>query len=199
MHGGGSSPSCCAFTHRLAFEEGSGPRDLLKSGPGNRGRSACGTTHVARLEFLRGTGLMLRCAGKAGNPFQTTQGNRLSWRDPEGRRGSEEALPGPLVFPSREPGVSGNIWGSQEGCQGPFRPSGPNRGLPLRRRRGQGPHLAKRWEPHGVSRVAAGFSSYDGDLRLPLGLALGSPIFPSSCQGKLGVALESLQGRRDLT
>ena len=29
---------------------------------------------------------------------------------------------------------------------------------------------------------------------LPLGLALGSPIFPSGCEGKLGVALESLQG-----
>ena len=67
------------------------------------------------------------------------------------------------------------------------------------RREGQGPHLAKRWEPRGFSRVAAAFSSYDGDLRLPLGLALGSPIFPSSCEGKLGVALESLQGTRDLT
>ena len=49
------------------------------------------------------------------------------------------------------------------------------------------------------SRVVAAFSSYDGDLSLPLGLALGSPIFPSGCEGKLGVALESLQGRRDLT
>ena len=57
----------------------------------------------------------------------------------------------PSVFPSREPGVSGDFWGSQEGCQGPFRPSGRNRGLPLRRRRGQGPHLAKRWEPRGFS------------------------------------------------
>ena len=28
-------------------------------------------------------------------------------------------------------------------------------------------------------RAGAGFSSYDGDLSLPLGLALGSPIFPS--------------------
>ena len=36
-------------------------------------------------------------------------------------------------------------------------------------------------------------------ISLPLGLALGSPIFPSGCEGKLGVALESLQGRRDLT
>ena len=44
---------------------------------------------------------------------------------------------------------------------------------------GQGPHLAKRWEPRGFSRVAAAFSTSDGDLSLPLGLALGSPIFPS--------------------
>ena len=76
----------------------------LVSGPGNRGRSACGPTHVARLEFPPETGLILKCAGKAGNPFQTTQGNRLSCRDQEGRRGSEEAVPGPSVFPSREPG-----------------------------------------------------------------------------------------------
>ena len=26
MHGGGSAPSCCAFTHRVAFEEGSGSK-----------------------------------------------------------------------------------------------------------------------------------------------------------------------------
>ena len=45
-----------------------------------------GPTHVARLEFPRETGLILRCAGKAGNPFQTTQGNRLSCRHQEGRR-----------------------------------------------------------------------------------------------------------------
>ena len=36
------------------------------------------------------------------------------------------------------------------------------------------------------------------EVSLPLGLALGSPIFPSGCEGKLGVALESLQGKRDL-
>ena len=69
MHGGVSVPSCCAFTHRVAFKEGSGPRVLLKSGPGNRGHLACGTTHVARLEFPCETGLILRCTGKAGNPF----------------------------------------------------------------------------------------------------------------------------------
>ena len=181
------------------LRRGVGPRVLIKSGPGNRGRSACGTTHVARLEFPRETGLLLRCAWKAGKPFQTTQGNRLSCGDQEGRRGSDEAVPGPSLFPSREPGVSGTFWELHEGWQVPFRPSGRNRGLPLRRRRVQGPHLAKCWEPRGFSRVAAGFSSFDGDLRLPLGLALGSPIFPSNFEGKLGVALESLQGRRDLT
>ena len=42
--------------------------------------------------------------------IQTTQGNRLSCRDQEGRRGSEEAVPGPSVFPSGEPGVSGDFW-----------------------------------------------------------------------------------------
>ena len=141
-------------------------RVLLKSGSGNRGRSACGTTHVAHFKCPCETGLLLRCAGKAGNPFQTTQGNRLSCRDQERRRGSDEAVPGPSVFPSREPGVSGNFWGSQEGCQGPFRPSGRNRGLPLRRLHGQGHHLAKRWEPRGFSRVAAGFSCYDGGLQV---------------------------------
>ena len=29
--------------------------------------------------------------------------------------------------------------------------------------------IGKRWEPRGFSRVAAAFSSYDGDLSLPLG------------------------------
>ena len=117
MHGGGSAPSCCAFTHRVAFEEGSGPRVLLKGGLGNRGRSACGTTHVARLEFPRETSIILRCAGKARNTFHTKKGNRLSCRDQEGRRGSDEVVPGPSVFPSREPSMSGNFCGRIKGVK----------------------------------------------------------------------------------
>ena len=35
-HGGVSAPSSSTVTHMVAFEEGSGPRVLLKSGPGNR-------------------------------------------------------------------------------------------------------------------------------------------------------------------
>ena len=182
IHGGVSVPSCCAFTHRVAFEEVSGHWVLIQSGPGNMGPLACGTTHGACLEFPREASLILRCTVKAGNPFQTTQGNRLSCRDQEGRRGSDEALPGPSVFPSRESGVSGNFGGSHDGCQVPFRTSGGSMGLPLRRHSGQGPHLVKTLEPRGFSRVAAGFLSYDRDFRLPLGLALGSPIFHSSCE-----------------
>ena len=52
-------------------------------------------------------------------------------------------------------------------------------------------------ETRGFSRVAEGFSSYEGDFWLPLVLAQGSPIFHSSCEGELEVALESLQGKRD--
>ncbi len=71
-------------------------------------------------------------------------------------------------------------------------------GLLLIRCSGQGPHLAMTGEPRGFSRVAAGFSSYDGDFRLPLVLAQGGPIFHSGCEGKLGSALELLQGKSDL-
>ena len=120
MHGGVSAPSCCAFTHKVAFAEVSGPRVLLKSGPGNRGRLACGTTHVARVEFPREAGLILRCAGKAGNPFQTTQGNHLSCRDQEGRRDSEEAVPGPSVFPSGEPACRGTLGGRMKAVRDRF-------------------------------------------------------------------------------
>ena len=71
-------------------------------------------------------------------------------------------------------------------------------GLLLIRCSGQGPHLAMTGEPRGFSRVAAGFSSYDGDFRLPLVLGQGSPIIHSSCERELGVALKSLQGKGDL-
>ena len=53
-------------------------------------------------------------------------------------------------------------------------------------------------EPRGFSQDAEEFSSYDGKFGLPLVLALGSPVFHSIGEGKLGVALESLQGQRDL-
>ena len=42
----------------------------------------------------------------------------------------------------------------------------------LRRCSGKGLHLAMTGEPRRFSRVTAGFSSYDGEFRLPLVLAL---------------------------
>ena len=69
------------------------------------------------LEFPRETSLILRFARKAGNPFQTTQGNRLSCRDQEGRRVSDEVVSGTSVFPSSETGMSGNFWGHIKGAK----------------------------------------------------------------------------------
>ena len=70
-----------------------------------------------RLEFPRETGLMLRCPWKVGKAFQTKQVNRPYCRDQEGRRGSDEVVPGPSVFPSREPSVSGNFCGRIKGVK----------------------------------------------------------------------------------
>ena len=104
--------------------------------------------------------------------------------------GSEEVVPENLGVP-----LVGDryIWvfcGSHQGCQVPFGPPILNVRLLLRRYSGKGLHLAMMGEPHGFSRVAAGFSSYDGEFRMPLVLAQASPIFHSSCEGKLGIALE---------
>ena len=102
---------CCAFIHRVAFEEVSGHRVLNKSGLGNRGLSACGTTCELRLEFPLETGLILKCPVKVGNPLQTKQGKRPSYRKQEGRRGSDKLVLGTSVFTSSETDISGNFWG----------------------------------------------------------------------------------------
>ena len=47
MHGGVSTPSCCDFIHRVAFQEVSRHRILVKSRPGNRGLLEGGTAHEA--------------------------------------------------------------------------------------------------------------------------------------------------------
>ena len=151
MHWGVTAPSCCALFHRIAFELGSAIGFLSRADQGiGVFWHAAPPTRLC-LEFPRETGLILMCARKVGNAFQTKQGNRTSCRDQEGRRVSDEVVPGPSVLPSREPGVSGNFWRSHEGCQGPFRPSIWNVGLLLRRCSGQGPHLSMTGEPRGFS------------------------------------------------
>src|SRR5574342_84574 len=144
-----------------------------------------------RLECLRETGLILRCDRKVGNPFQTKQGSRPSRPDQEGRKGSEEGVPENLRVPLEGDRDFGELCGSHQGCQVPFRPPIPNVGLLLRRCSGKGLHLAMTGEPRGLSRVTAGFSSYDGEFRMPLVLAQASPIFHSSCEGKLGIDRKS--------
>ena len=120
-----------------------------------------------RLECRRETGLILRCDRKVGNPFQTKQGSRPSCPDQEGIRGSEEVVPEILGVPLQGDLDAGELGRPHQGCQVPFRPPIPNVGLPLRRCSGKGLHLAMTGEPRGFSRVAAGFSSYDGDFRMP--------------------------------
>ena len=106
MHRRVSAPSGCDFIHRVLIEEVSGYQVLLKSGPGNRGLPNVAPPTRLRLEFPRETGLILRCAGKVGNPLQTKQGNRHTSRDQKGRRGSDEVVPGTSVVPSSETGMS---------------------------------------------------------------------------------------------
>ena len=143
-----------------------------------------------RLECRRETGLNPRCDRQVGNPFQRKQGidPPVEIRRVEGAQ--RKWCRKTSVFLSRETGMPGNFVGAHQGCQVPFRPPIPNVGLLLRHCSGKGLHLAMTGEPRGFSRVAAGFSSYDGEFRMPLVLAQGSPIFHSSCEGKLGIALE---------
>src|SRR5574340_8523 len=75
-----------------------------------------------RLEYLRETGLILRCDRKVGNPFQTKQGSRPSCPDQEGRKGSEEGVPENLSVPLEGDRDFGELCGSHQGCQVPFRP-----------------------------------------------------------------------------
>ena len=126
------------------------------------------SSDLPRLEYLRETGLIVRCDRKVGNPFQTKQGIRPSCRDQEGRRGSEEVVRENLGVPLEGDRDVGALCGSHQGCQVPFRPPIPNVGLLLRHCSGKGLHLAMAGEPRGFSRVTAGFSSYDGEFRLPL-------------------------------
>ena len=99
-------------------------------------------------------------------------------------------MPENLDVPLQGDRDAGELGGAHQRCQVTFRSPSPNVGLLRRRCSGRGLHLAMTGEPRGFSRVAAGFSSYDGEFRMPLVLAQGSPIFRSSCEGKLGIALE---------
>ena len=128
-----------------------------------------------RLECLRETGLILRCDRKVGNPFQTKQGSRPSRPDQEGRKGSEEGVPENLRVPLEGDRDFGELCGSHQGCQVPFRPPIPNVGLLLRRCSGKGLHLAM------TGGATWFFSSYGGILELRRGIQDASCVGPGKC------------------
>ena len=128
-----------------------GRRGLRGSGAGTLGVPLEGTRRIGEL-FRQGSQVSMRVARgsaswlsshfRAKSPHLGLGPGRnvpLQGRPDRDRRGDSPAWSGRGSRPSRRtsgPGVSGDFWGSQEGCQGPSRPSGRNRGLPLRRRRG---------------------------------------------------------------
>ena len=65
---------------------------------------------------------------------------------------------------SGEPGVSGDFWGSQEGCQGPSRPSGPQGHLPDSGELARGLSHATWPDPPG--RAETGFHEGEGPSRV---------------------------------
>ena len=69
-------------------------------------------------------------------------------------------------------------------------------GFLLRRCSRKGPHLAMTEEPRGFSRVVAGFSTYNGELREPLLLARGSPISIRVARGSWGLLSSHCRANR---
>ena len=111
------APPYCAFIQRDAFEEVYEHRVLINSGPGNGVFPHVAPPTRLHLQFPRETGLILMCAGKIGNPFQTKQENRHSCCNQEGRRGSNDVVWGTWVFPSSEACMLGNFAGAIMGAE----------------------------------------------------------------------------------
>src|SRR5574341_1027305 len=95
--------------------------------------------------------------GTLDAPAQSSPASRSPWRgtprfsgttssepllpscpDQEGRKGSEEGVPENLSVPLEGDRDFGELCGSHQGCQVPFRPPIPNVGLLLRRCSGKG-------------------------------------------------------------
>ena len=83
MPGGGSAPSCCAFTHRVAFEEGSGPRVLeaLHSRAGKTYRVSWGESGQCRHEKAGATDSLM-----VEGCRERSQGARRTLTPPLGHR-----------------------------------------------------------------------------------------------------------------
>ena len=120
MHGGVIAPSFCAFLHRVAFKEVSGHQVHFKSRPGNRGHSACGTTHVARLEFPRETSIILRCVGRLGTPSTQSRGIDSPVAIRRGEGAQRKRCRDPRCCPRGNPGCRGTFGGSRKAVRDRF-------------------------------------------------------------------------------
>ena len=96
--------------------------------------------------------------------------------------------------PSRVRTVFGELFELHQGCQVPFRISRENMQFLSRRCSGERPHLAMTGDARGFSPVEAAFSSYEGNTG-SLSWWPGKSNLHSSCEGELGISLESLQGK----
>ena len=166
MHDGDSAPSCCAFTHWVAFEEVSGPRVLFKSGQGNRGLSACGTTHGASLKFPSEAGYILRYAGKAGEPSRQRRGIDSPVAIRRGEGAQMKWGQNPRCYPRGNPACRGTFGGRMKAVRDRFTLQGgtgdfpsyavAGEGVILRRRGNHVFFLDLRWD----SRVTTGITGF---------------------------------------
>ena len=86
---GGSAPSCCDSIFVVPFESVQGHQALSRvDGEISDFGIVARPTRVP-FQFQCETGLLLRCNGNVGIPFQTKQGNQPSSRDEEGQRASD--------------------------------------------------------------------------------------------------------------
>ena len=144
MHDGDSAPSCCAFTHWVAFEEVSGPRVLFKSGQGNRGLSACGTTHGASLKFPSEAGYILRYAGKAGEPSRQRRGIDSPVAIRRGEGAQMKWGQNPRCYPRGNPACRGTFGGRMKAVRDRFALQGGTGDFPSYAVAGKGVILRRR-------------------------------------------------------
>ena len=108
---GESLPLRVDFIHRVEFGEVSGHRVLIKWRPGNHGALQCGSSHEATSGMSSRDWPHPEVRPEGREPLPDKAGSRPSCPDQEGRKGSEEGVPGKPQCSSRgRPGFRGTLW-----------------------------------------------------------------------------------------
>ena len=112
-------------------------------------------------------------------------------------------MAGPSLFLSCGDGYVGELLELPQGCQGPFGGSRGKVGFLSRCCSRKGPHLALRGESPGFSRVVAGNFGVPLELRRgpqgPAHVASEKSSLHASCEGPLGIPLQSVLGSMSLS